>query len=62
MNIFFFNLVNNLNVQEYYDCKGIFGNISDAILKAIAKYRNHLSIKAITRVCNSKDFFFFWML
>ena len=33
--------------------------IFDAILKAIAKYRNHTSIKAIERVCSSKDSSYF---
>ena len=50
MNNFFSNIVINLNVPEYPDCEDISGNISDPVLKAIVKYRNHPSIKAIKRV------------
>ena len=35
----------------------IFGNISDPILKAIVKYRNHPSVTTIKRVFNSNDLF-----
>ena len=47
MNTFYSNRVINLNVPEYYEYEGISRNISDPILKAIVKYRNHPSIKAI---------------
>ena len=57
MNTIFSNTVINLNVTEYHDCESISGNISNPILKAIAKYRNHFSIKAIKRVSNLKDLF-----
>ena len=53
MNTFFSNIVISLNVPAYHGCEGISGNISDYILKAIDKYRNHPSIKAIKRVSNS---------
>ena len=59
INTFFSSIVINLNVPEYQDCEGISGNISDPILKAIAKYRNHLSTKAIKRASNSNDLFSF---
>ena len=59
MNTFFFNIVINLNVPEYHDYDGISRNISDPILKAIVKYRNHPSINAIKRVSNLNDLFSF---
>ena len=59
INTFFSNIVINLNVPECHDCEGISRNISDPILKAIVKYRNHPGIKTIRRVSNSNDFFSF---
>ena len=59
INTFFSNIVISLNVPEYHDCKGISRNISDPILKAIVKQRNHPTIKAIKRVSNSDDLFSF---
>ena len=59
MNTFFSNIVINYNVPEYYDCEGISRNISDTVLKAIVKYRNHPSITAIKRISNSNDLFSF---
>ena len=35
----------NFNVPEHHDCEGLSGNNSDPILKVIAKYRNHPSIR-----------------
>ena len=58
MNTFFSNISNtviNLNVPEHHEYEGISRNISDPILKAITKYKNHPSIKAITRVSNLND-------
>ena len=62
MNTFFSNIAINLNVPECHKYEGISSNISNPILKAIAKYRNYPSEKAIKRVSNSNDlfFFFFW--
>ena len=34
-------------------------NINDPLLNAIVKYRNHLSIVAIKKLCNSKSHFSF---
>ena len=59
MNTFFSNIVINLNVPEDHEYEGISRNISNPILKAIVKYRNHPSIKAIKRVSNSNDLFSF---
>ena len=55
MNTFLSNIALNLNTPEYHEYEGISRNISDPILKAIVKYRNHPSIKAIEGVSNSKD-------
>ena len=59
MNTFFANIVINPNVPEYHGCEDISGNISDPILKAIVKFRNYPSIKAIKRVSISNDLFSF---
>ena len=40
MNTFFCNIVINLNVPEYHDCEGIYGSISDPILRAIKRVSN----------------------
>ena len=53
MILFFSNIAINLNVPEQHGCESISQNISDPILKAIVKYRNHPTIKAIKRVSNS---------
>ena len=62
MNIFFSNIVINLNNFEYHDCGDISENISDSILKAIVKYRNHPNIKSIKRVSNSNKKLFLLIL
>ena len=54
-NTFFSNIVLNLNVAAYHEYEGICRNISDLLLKAIVKYRNHSSIKAINKLSNSND-------
>ena len=62
MYIFFSNIVINLNNFEYHDCGDISENISDSILKAIVKYRNHPNIKSIKRVSNSNKKLFLLIL
>ena len=49
---FFSNIVSNLNIAEYSNCKPLANNISDPVLKCVVKYRNHPSILAIGEVCN----------
>ena len=49
----------NPNIPEYHGCEDISGNISDPFLKAIVKYRNYPSTKAIKRVSISNDLFSF---
>ena len=61
-NTFFSNIAINLNVPECHKYEGISSIISDPILKAIGKYRNYPSKKAIKRVSNSNDLFFFYIV
>ena len=55
LNAFFSNIVQNL--QEYNVEDPICENINDPLLKAIGRYRNHPSIVAIKKFCNSKLIF-----
>ena len=48
LNNFFANAVKNLNISNYENCDSLAENIDDPTLKAIAKWRNHPSILAIT--------------
>ena len=59
LNAFFSNIVQNLDIQQYNVDDPICENINDPILKAIVRYRNHPSIVAIKRFCNSKSHFSF---
>ena len=47
LNAFFSNAVSNLNIPEYSGINILAGRISNPALKAILKYKNHLSIVAI---------------
>ena len=51
LNAFFSNVVNNLKIPQYANYDPIANNISDPILKAIVRYRNHPSILTIREVC-----------
>ena len=57
LNTFFSNIVSNLNLPEYPISNPYYNKIRDPVLKAILKYKDHPSIKAIERVPKSKDFF-----
>ena len=59
LNTLFSNIVQNLDIQHYNMDDPIFENINDPLLKAIVRYRNHLSIAAIKKYCNSKSHFSF---
>ena len=52
LNTFFSNIVSNINIAEYSNCKPLANNISDPVLKCVVKYRNHPSILAIGEVFN----------
>ena len=55
LNTFFSNIVSNLNLPEYPISNPYYNKIRDPVLKAILKYKDHSSIKAIERVEKSKD-------
>ena len=57
LNTFVSNIVQNLDIQQYNLDDPICENINDPFLKAIARYRNHPSIVAIKKFCNSKSHF-----
>ena len=59
LNTFFSNIVQNLDIQQYNVDDPIFENINDPLLKANVRYRNHPSIVAIKKFCNSKSHFSF---
>ena len=57
---FFSIIVKNLEIPQYNQVEPICQNIKDPVIKAIIKYRNHLSIIAIKeRFTNSKFSFSF---
>ena len=57
LNTFFSNIVQNLGIQQYNVDDPICENINDPLLKATVRYRNHPSIVAIKKFCNSKSHF-----
>ena len=59
LNTFFSNKVSNLNIPEYQMNDPISDNINDPVLKAIAKYKNHSSIKAIEKIPKPDNLFNF---
>ena len=59
LNAFFSNIVQNIDIQHYNVDDPICENINDPLLKAIVRYRNHPSIVAIKKFCNSKSHFSF---
>ena len=38
LNIFFSNIVSNLNIAEYANCEPLANNISDTVLRCVVKY------------------------
>ena len=59
LNTFFSNIVSNLNIPEYQMNDPISDNINDPVLKAIAKYKIHPSIKAIEKIPKPDNLFNF---
>ena len=53
------NIVNNLNIPEYQTNAPISDNLNGPVLKAIAKYKNHPSIKAIEKIPKPDNLFNF---
>ena len=56
---FISNIVQNLDIQQYNVDDPICENINEPLLKTIVRYRNHPSIVAIKKFCNSKSHFSF---
>ena len=58
LNTFSSNIVSNLEIPEYSNNDPIIDNINDPVLKAIFKYKNHTSIKAIAKTSKSSSTLF----
>ena len=56
---FFANAVKNLNIPNYENCDSLAEKIDDPSLKAIADWRNHLIILAITSEYENRENFSF---
>ena len=54
LNDFFSNTVKNLNISRYFENDSVAQNITEATLRAILKYKDHLSILAIQSQCEAK--------
>ena len=52
LNTFFSNIVSNLHITEYSNCKRLANSINDSVLKCVVKYRNPPSIFTIGEACN----------
>ena len=50
LNKFFSNIVSNSNLPEYSISNPYYNKIRDPVLKAILKYKDHPSVKAIKRI------------
>ena len=59
LNAFFSNIVQNRDIQQYNVDEPVCEKINDPLLKATVRYRNHPSIVAIKKFCNSKSHFSF---
>ena len=58
LNNFFSNIIKNLEIPQYNQVDPICQNIKDSVIKAIIKYRNHLSIIAFKERCTNSKFSF----
>ena len=59
LNNFFSNIVKKLEIEPYETNDNIFQNISDPVLQAIVRYRDHPSITAINEKCDASSHFTF---
>ena len=55
----FSSMVSNLNLPEYRMSNPYYNKVRDTVLKAVLKYKDHPSTKAIKSVPKSKDLFSF---
>ena len=58
LNIFFSNAVKNLKIPRFSNTNSFVERLSDPVLKAILKYKNHPSIVAIRNANNNSHFHF----
>ena len=58
LNSFFSNIVKNLNISRYSEFNPVTENTADPTLKAIFKYKDHPSIRAIQSNCEKETFHF----
>ena len=58
LNIFFSNAVKNLKIPRFSNTNPLAESLSDPMLKAILKYKNHPSIVAIRNANNNSHFHF----
>ena len=58
LNLFFSIAVKNLKIPEFSDTNLLAERLSDPVLKAILKYKNHSSIVAIRKANNNSHFHF----
>ena len=58
LNLFFSSAVKNLKMPEFSDTNPLAERLSDLVLKAILKYKNHRSIAAIRNANNNPHFHF----
>ena len=59
LNSFFSNIVTNLALPQYICHDPVIQTIDDPIIRAVTKYMNHPSIKAIKEVCKTNYHFSF---
>ena len=58
LNLFFSSAVKDLKITEFSDTNTLAERLSDPVLKAILKYKNHPSIVAIRNANNNSHFHF----
>ena len=59
LNAFFSNIISDLQIPGHNNCDTLTGNVEELVLKAIVKYRNHLSLLTIREVCKKNPQFSF---
>ena len=59
LNIFFGNMLKNLEIKQYSTFDPVINNVKDPPLRAILKYKDHPSILAIQNKCKNRIKFAF---
>ena len=57
-NHFFTNAISNLNIEKFSKCDPLAENVTDKVLKAIVRYRNHPSVICIREKLKGDPFSF----